>query len=165
MIDCCDVRCCPCACGSCVVYRPPPHPTLPHSFSLLTPPPPSPSPAPRPQDFLNNVCTNIIHMQKKKLKYYSGNYDQFIQTRAELEENQMKKFKWEQAQISHMKEYIARRGTVAMFLSTVDGTDRDRGTGLQRIYRVVGGTLSLRRRKKDITSDPRDPPTDLSARQ
>ncbi|KAG2444584.1 hypothetical protein HXX76_001329 [Chlamydomonas incerta] len=62
------------------------------------------------QDFLNGVCTNIVHMQKKKLVYYSGNYDQYVQTRAELEENQMKKYKWEQEQISHMKEYIARFG-------------------------------------------------------
>lgn len=62
------------------------------------------------QDFLNGVCTNIIHMHQKSLKYYSGNYDQYIQTRAELEENQMKKYKWEQEQISHMKEYIARFG-------------------------------------------------------
>jgi ATP-binding cassette subfamily F protein 2 len=55
------------------------------------------------QDFLNNVCTNIIHMHKKQLQYYSGNYDQYVQTRAELEENQMKKYKWEQDQIAHMK--------------------------------------------------------------
>ncbi|XP_042479825.1 ABC transporter F family member 4-like [Macadamia integrifolia] len=27
------------------------------------------------QDFLNGVCTNIIHMQSKKLKLYTGNYD------------------------------------------------------------------------------------------
>lgn len=25
------------------------------------------------QDFLNGVCTNIIHMDKKRLKYYTGN--------------------------------------------------------------------------------------------
>eukprot|EP00879_Flechtneria_rotunda_P008146 GHRR01008533.1.p1 GENE.GHRR01008533.1~~GHRR01008533.1.p1 ORF type:complete len:634 (+),score=201.49 GHRR01008533.1:220-2121(+) len=62
------------------------------------------------QDFLNNVCTNIIHIHKKQLNYYSGNYDQYVQTRAELEENQMKRYKWEQEQISHMKEYIARFG-------------------------------------------------------
>lgn len=55
------------------------------------------------QDFLNNVCTNIIHMHKKQLNYYSGNYDQYIQTRAELEENQMKRYKWEQEQIANMK--------------------------------------------------------------
>lgn len=62
------------------------------------------------QDFLNGVCTNIIHMQKKTLRTYTGNYDQYVQTRGELEENQMKKYKWEQEQISHMKEYIARFG-------------------------------------------------------
>ncbi|XP_031286285.1 ABC transporter F family member 1 [Pistacia vera] len=62
------------------------------------------------QDFLNGVCTNIIHMQNKKLKLYTGNYDQYVQTRSELEENQMKQYKWEQEQISSMKEYIARFG-------------------------------------------------------
>ncbi|XP_006340133.1 ABC transporter F family member 1 [Solanum tuberosum] len=62
------------------------------------------------QDFLNGVCTNIIHMQNKKLKLYTGNYDQYVQTRSELEENQMKQYKWEQEQISAMKEYIARFG-------------------------------------------------------
>lgn len=36
------------------------------------------------QDFLNGVCTKIIHFWKQKLKYYGGNYDQFIQTREEL---------------------------------------------------------------------------------
>ncbi|KAF8403109.1 hypothetical protein HHK36_011203 [Tetracentron sinense] len=62
------------------------------------------------QDFLNGVCTNIIHMQSKKLKLYTGNYDQYVQTRGDLEENQMKQYKWEQEQISSMKEYIARFG-------------------------------------------------------
>ncbi|KAK8946033.1 ABC transporter F family member 1 [Platanthera guangdongensis] len=62
------------------------------------------------QDFLNGVCTNIIHMQSKKLKMYTGNFDQYLQTRSELEENQMKQYRWEQDQISAMKEYIARFG-------------------------------------------------------
>jgi len=47
---------------------------------------------------------------EKKQNYYSGNYDQFVQTRAELEENQMKKYRWEQEQIAGMKEYIAKFG-------------------------------------------------------
>lgn len=62
------------------------------------------------QDFLNGVCTNIIHMQSKTLKIYTGNFDQYVQTRSELEENQMKQYKWEQEQIANMKEYIARFG-------------------------------------------------------
>ncbi|KDD77115.1 hypothetical protein H632_c16p1 [Helicosporidium sp. ATCC 50920] len=62
------------------------------------------------QDFLNGVCTNIIHMQQKKLKYYTGDYDTYVRTRSELEENQMKKYRWEQDQIANMKDYIARFG-------------------------------------------------------
>jgi len=62
------------------------------------------------QDFLNGVCTNIIHMDKKRLKYYTGNYEAFCRTRMELLENQMKQYNWEQDQIAHMKNYIARFG-------------------------------------------------------
>lgn len=40
----------------------------------------------------------------------AGNYDSYLNTRAELEDAQMKKHKWEQDQIAHMKEYIARFG-------------------------------------------------------
>lgn len=62
------------------------------------------------QDFLNGVCTNIIHMNNKRLKYYTGNYEAFIRTRMELLENQTKQYNWEQDQIAHMKNYIARFG-------------------------------------------------------
>lgn len=62
------------------------------------------------QDFLNAVCTNIIHLHKNHLQNYGGNYDSFIRTRLELLENQAKRYKWEQDQISHMKNYIARFG-------------------------------------------------------
>merc|ERR1719410_1145681 len=62
------------------------------------------------QDFLNGVCTQIMHMDLRKLKIYGGNYDQFMKTRAEQVENQMKQYNWEQDQIAHMKNYIARFG-------------------------------------------------------
>ncbi|KAK5964861.1 ABC transporter ATP-binding protein [Trichostrongylus colubriformis] len=62
------------------------------------------------QDFMNGVCTNIIHLFQKKLVYYTGNYDQFVKTRIELMESQMKRYNWEQAQLQHMKDYVARFG-------------------------------------------------------
>jgi ATP-binding cassette subfamily F protein 2 len=62
------------------------------------------------QDFMNSVCTNIIHLFQKKLVYYGGNYDQFVKTRMELLENQAKRYDWEQAQLQHMKDYVARFG-------------------------------------------------------
>merc|ERR1719327_2149613 len=49
-------------------------------------------------------------MDLRKLKIYGGNYDQFIKTRGEQVEAQMKQYNWEQEQIAHMKEYIARFG-------------------------------------------------------
>jgi len=62
------------------------------------------------QDFMNGVCSNIIHMEKERLKNYTGNYDSFIKARLELLENQSKQYNWEQDQINHMKNYIARFG-------------------------------------------------------
>eukprot|EP00531_Pseudo-nitzschia_arenysensis_P006544 CAMPEP_0116122348 /NCGR_PEP_ID=MMETSP0329-20121206/4167_1 /TAXON_ID=697910 /ORGANISM="Pseudo-nitzschia arenysensis, Strain B593" /LENGTH=816 /DNA_ID=CAMNT_0003616191 /DNA_START=73 /DNA_END=2520 /DNA_ORIENTATION=- len=63
------------------------------------------------QDFLNNVCSHMIHFtNKRSLNYYDGNYDQFVKTKSEKEENQWKQYKWEQDSIKQMKEYIARFG-------------------------------------------------------
>jgi len=59
---------------------------------------------------LDNVCTNIITFQEKQLVYYRGNYTSYVQAREEKETVQQKKYEWEQEQISHMKEYIARFG-------------------------------------------------------
>ena len=55
---------------------------------------------------MNGVCTNVIHLDQKSLKYYGGNYDTFIKTKMELDENQEKRYQWEQDQISHMKVRI-----------------------------------------------------------
>jgi ATP-binding cassette subfamily F protein 2 len=66
------------------------------------------------QDFLNNVCTNIIDLDhKKKLQYYAGNYDTYIKTRNENETNQMKAYEKQQEEIAHIKKFIASCGTYA----------------------------------------------------
>merc|ERR1712083_751057 len=51
-----------------------------------------------------------LHMDLRRLKSYGGNYDVFMRTRLELMEAQMKQYNWEQDQIAHMKNYIARFG-------------------------------------------------------
>jgi ATP-binding cassette subfamily F protein 2 len=62
------------------------------------------------QDFMNEVCTQIIRIHKKKLEYFGGNYDQYVETKMEKEKEQMQKYEWEQDQIAHMKDFIARFG-------------------------------------------------------
>ena len=61
-------------------------------------------------DLYFEVCTHIVHHTKKKLVYYSGNYDSFVKTREEKEEEREKRYKAEQDQIKHMKDYVAKFG-------------------------------------------------------
>jgi len=66
------------------------------------------------QDFLNGVCTNIMHLTPKKtLQYYGGNYDIFMRTKLENETNQMKQYEKQQEEIKHIKEFISSCGTYA----------------------------------------------------
>ncbi|KAJ1988064.1 ABC transporter ATP-binding protein arb1 [Coemansia spiralis] len=64
------------------------------------------------QDFLNTVCTHIVHITpKRRLTYYGGNYDTFVRTKHENEVNQMKAYDKQQDEIAHIKKFIASAGT------------------------------------------------------
>lgn len=65
------------------------------------------------QDFLNGVCTDILVLSQKKLKPWSGNYDQYVRTKSEQETNQIKAYKKQQQEIADIKKFIASCGTFA----------------------------------------------------
>ena len=65
------------------------------------------------QDFLNGVCTHIIWMTQGRLTYYTGNYDTYQRTVRDNEIVQQKKYEKEQADIAHLKQFIASCGTYA----------------------------------------------------
>jgi ATP-binding cassette subfamily F protein 2 len=65
------------------------------------------------QEFLNGVTTHTMVMQRKKLKVWGGNYDSYVQTRAEQDKNQMTLYKKQQEEIAHIKAFIASCGTYA----------------------------------------------------
>mmetsp|Transcript_11319 Transcript_11319/g.14595 ORF Transcript_11319/g.14595 Transcript_11319/m.14595 type:complete len:725 (-) Transcript_11319:229-2403(-) len=64
------------------------------------------------QDFMNNVCTHIVRLDQKykKLRYYSGNYDSYVQTRREADLVQRKAYDAEQRDINEIKDFIAKYG-------------------------------------------------------
>jgi len=70
------------------------------------------------QDFMNNVCTDIVRLDPtyKKLRYYSGNYDTYCQTRRDQDMVQLRAYEAEQRDIAEIKDFIARfgHGTVKM---------------------------------------------------
>ena len=65
------------------------------------------------QDFLNGVCTRMMVMQNRKLRYWTGNYDMYVTTRAEQDKNQVKQYEKQQEEIAHIKAFIASCGTYA----------------------------------------------------
>jgi len=70
------------------------------------------------QDFMNQVCTHIVRLDAtyKKLRYFTGNYDQYVQTRRDQDMVQMRQYEAEQRDIAEIKDFIARfgHGTVKM---------------------------------------------------
>ena len=65
------------------------------------------------QDFLNGVCTHIVRLSNKTLSYYTGDYDTFQKTLEADGVIQQRKHDKEQADIKHLREFIASCGTYA----------------------------------------------------
>lgn len=55
------------------------------------------------QSFLDNVCTDIIHLDMQKLFYYRGNYTQFKRMLEQKRREQQKDFEKQQKQIKELK--------------------------------------------------------------
>jgi ATP-binding cassette subfamily F protein 2 len=65
------------------------------------------------QDFLNGVCTHIVRLSNKVLSYYTGDYDTYQKTLASESIIQQRKYEKEQADMKHIREFIASCGTYA----------------------------------------------------
>jgi len=77
------------------------------------------------QDFLNTVCTNIMQLtHDAQLVTWGGNYDSYVRTRTEHEKNQMTKWKKENDDIEHLKEFIRGCGTFANLRKQADSKQK-----------------------------------------
>lgn len=56
------------------------------------------------QSFLDNVCTDIIHLDQQKLFYYKGNYTQFKRMLEQKRKENQKEFDKQQKQIKQLKQ-------------------------------------------------------------
>lgn len=90
------------------------------------------------QDFLNGVCTHTIHLTPTgKLVNYTGNYSMFLQTKKELEVNQMKRYQKEQEDIKDIKAFIASCGTYSNLVRQAKSVaDQDRHARVQHRSRA-----------------------------
>ena len=55
------------------------------------------------QDFLNNVVTDIVHLQERKLLYYKGNYEHFKHVSQQAFADRVKKYEKQQKKLRELK--------------------------------------------------------------
>lgn len=60
------------------------------------------------REFLNHMVTKIVHVTQQRLVHYPGNYDDFLENKAEREEIQQKAFENQQAYIRQQERFIER---------------------------------------------------------
>ncbi len=60
------------------------------------------------REFLDNVVTEIAHIEHQNLKLYTGNYSQFERIRAEHLAAQQSAHEKQQREIAHMNSYVTR---------------------------------------------------------
>jgi len=56
--------------------------------------------------FLNNVCTDVVLLNGKKLTYYKGNYDNYVETVRQSRLAQQRAYDTQQKEIAHIMEFI-----------------------------------------------------------
>lgn len=60
------------------------------------------------QEFLDAVCSHVLHIEQGKITLYTGNYSQFIRTRAERLAQQQQAFERQEAVKAHLENFIRR---------------------------------------------------------
>eukprot|EP00916_Digyalum_oweni_P006269 GHVL01010833.1.p1 GENE.GHVL01010833.1~~GHVL01010833.1.p1 ORF type:complete len:707 (+),score=140.26 GHVL01010833.1:39-2159(+) len=58
------------------------------------------------RNFLNDVCSDIIHFSNFELEYYSGDYDTFDKVRCERLRQNVKQFETQQSKVAQTKKFI-----------------------------------------------------------
>ena len=70
------------------------------------------------------MCTHIIRMSNKTIKYYTGDYDTYQKTLEADNVIQQKKHDKEQADIKHLREFIASCGTYANMMKQANSKQK-----------------------------------------
>ncbi|SBS25734.1 putative ABC transporter ATP-binding protein YheS [Marinomonas aquimarina] len=60
------------------------------------------------RDFLDGICSHIVHLYQKQLNLYKGNYSDYERQRAEHLAQQQSMFEQQQRKRAHLQEYVDR---------------------------------------------------------
>lgn len=98
------------------------------------------------------MSTDVIHFLSKKLHYYKGDYDTFVNVRTELAKNQRRAYEASAAKKAHMQEFIDKFRSNAKRASLVQSRIK-----VLFIYGAIGcEVLSLFRLRLRCNTEPCD---------
>jgi ATP-binding cassette subfamily F protein 3 len=60
------------------------------------------------RDFLDSICSHVLHIEQARATLYSGNYTAFERVRTEQLANQQAAFEKQQREIAHMHSFVER---------------------------------------------------------
>lgn len=60
------------------------------------------------RDFLDTICTHIVHIEQAKADIYTGNYSAFERMRAEKLAQQQSAFEKQQREVAHIQSFVNR---------------------------------------------------------
>jgi ATP-binding cassette subfamily F protein 3 len=60
------------------------------------------------RDFLDSICSQVLHIEQSRATLYTGNYTAFERIRAEQLANQQAAFEKQQREIAHMHSFVER---------------------------------------------------------
>ena len=60
------------------------------------------------RDFLDSVCSHVLHLEQQRAMLYTGNYSTFERVRAEQLANQQASYEKQQRDIAHMHDFVER---------------------------------------------------------
>ncbi|XP_054722316.1 ATP-binding cassette sub-family F member 1-like [Uloborus diversus] len=82
------------------------------------------------QSFLDNVCTDIIHLDNLKLFYYRGNYSQFKKMYVQKRKELVKEYEKQEKRLKEMK--ASGKSTKVAEKATKDALTRKQGKGQKK---------------------------------
>jgi ATP-binding cassette subfamily F protein 3 len=91
---------------------------------------------------LNEISTDIIHLDKQQLTAYNGNYEAFVKARIESLKNQQRLHDAQAAQIKHISAFVDRFRYNAKRASLVQSRLK-KLEKMTLVPEVVDGTLGL----------------------
>jgi ATP-binding cassette, subfamily F, member 1 len=68
------------------------------------------------KNFINDVCDNVIHLHRQKLKYYRGNYDNYLQASNENQRHLDKEWSKIEKRVKEMRKKGIKKIEVTKFL-------------------------------------------------